>query len=107
MAASQTDNVSQTVTQSVSDWVSTADTATTLSERDRPLVKLEQDVAMTQFDSANPMHVLRLKRIMHYLSEARTYDQQNWQYNRDDAVERATNILRHHQVKTGQGQHVI
>ncbi len=71
------------------------------------LKELEASVAETQFDSANRMHALRLKRIMFYITQARAYEQQNWQYNRDDAVQRASNILRHHQIKTGQGSYVL
>lgn len=106
LAASQTDAVSQTVTNSVSNWVSSDSPSRAFLHSDA-LIELEASVAATQFDTANRMHALRLKRIMHYIRQARSFEQQNWQYNRDDAVERATNILRHHQMKTGQGQYVL
>jgi hypothetical protein len=106
LAASQTTTVSQSVNRSVSEWVSSkaAMQATLHSEA---LTELEKSVSTTQFDSANRMHALRLKRIMFYVTQARAYEQQNWQYNRDDAVQRASNILRHHQMKTGQGSYVL
>lgn len=105
LAASQTDTVTQRVTTSVSQWVS--DNSSQIRLRNIALTKLEAKVAKTEFDTRNRMHALRLKRIMYYISQARIYDQQNWQYNRDDAVERANNILRHHQLKTEQGRYVL
>ncbi|MDC8830691.1 hypothetical protein [Alteromonas gilva] len=66
------------------------------------IVQLEQQVKMTHFDPKQRLHGLRFKRIVHYLSEARGYDEKHSMYNRDEALTRAANILRHHQVKTGQ-----
>lgn len=106
LAASQTTTVSQTVNRSVSEWAG-SDTPMQMRLHSAALQELEASVAVTQFDSAKRMHTLRLKRIMHYISQARAYEQQNWQYNRDDAVQRASNILRHHQMKTGQGSYVL
>ena len=107
LAASQTNSVSQTVSNSVSQWVIPAKTTDIAVKRSDALVELEASVAMTQFDTNKKMHALRLKRIMHYIRQARDYGQQNWQYNRDDAVNRARNILHHHQVKTQQGRYVL
>ena len=73
LAASQTTTVSQSVNRSVSEWVSSkaAMQATLHSEA---LTELEKSVSTTQFDSANRMHALRLKRIMFYILQARAYE---------------------------------
>lgn len=64
---------------------------------------LEHAIERTRFNSQNRVHSLRLKRIIYYLSEAREFEQRNWHFNRDDSLERANAILRHHRMKTGQG----
>lgn len=50
-----------------------------------------------QFDPANRIHQIRKSRIEHYLQQARTFDQSDWDYNRDEALERARNIMMHHE----------
>lgn len=97
-ATSQT----ETVTQWVDDKALTNIKDAKVFIYSAQVTKVEDALKQTQFDRANKMHQLRLKRIIHYLSQARTFERQNWLYNRDDAIERATNILRHHQVKTEQ-----
>ena len=107
LAASQTQNVSQAMSQWVQRPAGKQSAEVRYPGRHRALIELEASVSATRFDPGNAIHSLRLKRIMYYIAQAREYEQQNWQFNRNDAVERASNILRHHQVKTQQGQYVL
>lgn len=56
--------------------------------------------ASLDFDPTNRYHMIRKQRIEHYLSLARKYDNSDWVYNRDEALDRARNILEHHERKT-------
>ncbi|NVK54839.1 MAG: hypothetical protein HWE26_04440 [Alteromonadaceae bacterium] len=94
-------------TESVTRWTGN-DSTTKVHQTANPVISavitdLENEVKSTHFDSKRTIHRLRFKRIVYYLSEARSFDEKNWEYNRDEALTRASNILRHHQVKTGQG----
>ena len=50
----------------------------------------------TDFDSNKRDHLVRKQRIAFYIDKAVSYHQHDWVYNRDDAIERAYNILNHH-----------
>lgn len=102
LATSQTDSVTTWVGTDNGDSVQKTLQTSAPVKYSPAILKLENALVNTHFNPRNRMHALRYKRIMFYLGEAQNYDQQNWQYNRDDSLTRANNILRHHQVKTGQ-----
>lgn len=93
----------------LTQWVQDQDSAQFTTEVAAPpeysnaIESLEVAIEDTRFNTQNRVHSLRLKRIIYYLSEAREFEQRNWQFNRDDSLERANAILRHHRMKTGQG----
>ncbi len=102
-------------TDSVTNWVesgpllqqqTTQQQVTKQSAVSPVILRLEQKVKMTRFDQSSTIHSLRFKRIVFYLSEARNYDAKRWDYNRDEALTRAANILRHHQARIGQGYEI-
>ncbi|MBU2977183.1 hypothetical protein [Alteromonas sp. C1M14] len=62
--------------------------------------ELESYLAQLSFDEEKKFHKIRQQRIEHYLQLARKYQKSDWQYNRDDALTRAKNILEHHERMT-------
>ncbi len=94
----------------LTEWVQEQDSAQTTelvavvpAQQSSAIQSLEDAIEETRFNAQNRVHSLRLKRIIYYLSEAREFEQRNWQFNRDDSLERANAILLHHRMKTGQG----
>ena len=66
-----------------------------------PVASMIFAVQAAHFEPQNRFHQIRKQRIEHYLTLARKYDDNDWDYSRDDALERAQNILAHHQSTTG------
>lgn len=66
-----------------------------------PVASMVSSVQAAHFEPQNRFHQIRKQRIEHYLSLARKYDDNDWDYSRDDALARAQNILSHHQSTTG------
>ncbi|MDO6577175.1 MULTISPECIES: hypothetical protein [Alteromonas] len=63
------------------------------------IVKIERVLAQTEFDVSQKRDLLRKTRIEFYLAEAKQADLRNWTFKRDDLIERAKNILVHHQTQ--------
>lgn len=92
VAASQTDSLN-TLLQSELQLPSSSTTS------DKTIVNFEKHLSAIPFDETIRDHRLRLSRIQYYLQQAKNYQQNGWYYNRNDAIERAENILEHHQSK--------
>ena len=82
---------------SLISFVSTAEASSTENSRSDVIAKMEILVEETDFNLADRDHFLRKQRIEHYLEQARRFDAHEWYYNRDDALQRADNILSHHE----------
>ena len=63
------------------------------------LAEVEAIFNELEFDPANSFHQIRKQRIEHYLDLARNYDDSDWDYSRDEALQRAQNIMNHHERK--------
>ncbi|WP_338455342.1 hypothetical protein [uncultured Alteromonas sp.] len=63
------------------------------------IVKVERILAQTEFDVSQKRDLLRKTRIEFYLAEAKQADLRNWTFKRDDLIDRAKNILVHHQTQ--------
>lgn len=61
------------------------------------IVKIENIYQQAHFDLSKKSHLLRNERIEFYLAQAKQADLRNWTFKRDALVERAKNILVHHQ----------
>lgn len=72
-----------------------------LESEDDPVEGVISAFQTAHFEPQNRYHQLRKQRIEHYLSLARKYDDNDWDYSRDDALARAQRILTHHQFTTG------
>lgn len=80
---------------SLISFVSSANAAS-VEKRSAVIVKMELSVEQADFNLADRNHFLRKQRIDFYLEQARYFDEHEWYYNRDEALERASNILSHH-----------
>lgn len=70
-----------------------------MSQSSAELSDIESLFKEQQFDKNDRIHQIRRSRIEHYLKQARTYEQSDWDYNRDEALERALSIITHHERK--------
>ncbi len=68
-----------------------------VSQTSTDLTHVEALFGQLEFDPQNRTHQIRKSRIEHYLHQARTYEESDWDYNRDEALERAQNIMMHHE----------
>ena len=70
-----------------------------MSQPSGDLTRVEALYNELEFDPQNRIHQIRKSRIEHYLQQARSYEENDWDYNRDEALERAQNIMIHHERK--------
>ena len=61
------------------------------------IIKIETIYNNAEFDFNRKSHLLRNARISYYLKQAKQADLRNWEFQRDDMVNRAKSILINHQ----------
>ncbi|MCU7555865.1 hypothetical protein OCL06_14840 [Alteromonas sp. ASW11-19] len=82
---------------SIVGFVSSAEAGAQTGYPAEEIAQLEGLLHSAQFNLGDRDHFLRKQRIEHYISRAKHYHQHEWYYNRDEALERANNILTHHE----------